>query len=73
MTMQNAQSNSGSTLVLKTNIFNDEEMISNSLQIELTDNVNIVDISDKQNADFTSKDWDRILKVILSCSKVITV
>jgi len=65
MSMQNAQSNGG--------FFNDEETISNSLQIKLTDNAIIVDISDKPSADFTNKDWDRILNTILTSSKIITV
>jgi len=73
MNTQASQLNSSSSLALKTNIFNDNVIVGNSLQIGLSDDACTIDISDKLNANFTDSDWDRILDNILLSSKVITV
>ncbi len=73
MNTPEARECSRSTLVLKTNIFNDQDFAVNSLQIDLSSNEIVVDISDQSNAGFTDADWDYILNSILSSSKVITV
>lgn len=72
--MNSADSKIGgeSTLILKTNIFNDDEFVSSSVQIELVENALIIDVSDVSNADFTETDWDNVLNSILSSSKIIT-
>jgi len=72
MSMPRSQINNGSALILKTDFFNDNEFVINSMQTESTDDVIIIDISDKSNADFTDTDWDQILNSILSSSKIIT-
>jgi len=72
MSTAGSQINDSSTLILKTNIFNDDAFVSNSLQIELADDAIIIDISDESNADFTDTDWDQIFNSILSSSKIIT-
>jgi len=73
MNTPNSQFNNGSTIILKTDLFNDQATVRDSLPVELTNNALTVDISNTLNADFTDNDWDRILDNILLSSKVITV
>lgn len=63
---------SDSTLILKTNLFSDDEFVSSSVQIDLVDDALIIDVSDESNADFTETDWDNVLSSILLSSKIIT-
>lgn len=73
MKLTSTATDKDSIVLLKTNLFNDDLAVSNSLRTVFTDEKSILDISEKANSGFTDSDWDQILDTILSSSKVITV
>ncbi len=61
------------TLVLKTGLFNDAELVEQAMQHMQTDDITIIDIGQEATSNFTDSGWDDVVNAILTSEKIITV
>lgn len=67
------QPDSSNTLVLKTGLFNDADLVMQALQQTGNTDITFIDIDQETASSFTDQSWDDVIDAILACNKIITV